>query len=320
MQKTLVLCAVVAVLGLFTYLIEPSFFTQFNLDNLARRSALLGIYAIGVGVVIIAGGIDLSIGSVVALTGYLTVVFAVHWDLPAVAVIPMIAVVGLCIGCIHGVLVAYMKLQPFVATLCGLLAYRGLARVVSGDNSGGIGEGQKTIKALAGGHFLEIPVPVWILLIVGVLVWLFLTRTIWGRYIYAIGNNEEAVMYSGINVARGKTLTYVLCGTLAALSGLLEVGDVGSVTPAGTGFFYELYAIAAAVLGGCSLRGGEGTISGIVLGAVMIRLIGNVTNLLGIPSQFEYVVLGLVILAGAMIDVLLERYRNRQIEVPMIGG
>jgi ribose transport system permease protein len=312
MQKTIVLGILVAALGLVTYLIEPSLFSQFNLDNLARRSALLGIYAIGVGVVIIAGGIDLSIGSVVAFTGYLTVVFAIQWNLPPLAVIPLIGALGLVIGLIHGVLIAHLKLPPFVATLCGLLVYRGLARVVSGDNSGGIGESQKFIKSLAGGHILGIPLPVWILCVVGVLVWLFLTRTVWGRYIYAIGNNEEAVLYSGINVARAKILTYVVSGVLAAFSGLLEVGDVGSVTPAGTGTFYELYAIAAAVLGGCSLRGGEGTVSGITLGAVMIRLIGNVTNLLGIPSQFEYVVLGMVILAGALIDVLLERYRSRE--------
>jgi ribose transport system permease protein len=201
-----------------------------------------------------------------------------------------------------------------VVTLCGLLAYRGLARVLSQDRTGSLGDQFTTVKFFTSGSLLGLPMPAWIALAVGAAAHVFLRYTIWGRYIYAIGNNEEASLYSGINVRRTKIITYVICSVLGAISGTLEASYIGSVTPSSTGTFYELYAIAAAVLGGCSLRGGQGMVLGILLGAVTIQLIGNVTRLLGVPSQFEYVILGTVILVGALVDASLERYGNRRLQ------
>jgi ribose transport system permease protein len=312
MRKIIALAILIAVLMLITYWINPNFATAFNISNLARKSALLSIYAIGVGVVIIAGGIDLSLGALVALTGYVSAMLIADKGYHPAAVIPLILLIGVAVGLLHGVLVAYANLQPFVVTLCGLLAYRGLARVISGDASGGISDQYAFVRSLTSGTVLGVPMPVWFVLFLGIIAYLFLSRTIWGTYIYAIGNNEQAALYSGINVKFTKILTFVICSVLGAFSGLLEVSEVGSITPAGTGTFYELYAIAAAVLGGCSLRGGEGTVLGIILGAVAIRLITNVTNMLGIPSQWEYVVLGSVILAGALVDAAIEKYRANQ--------
>ncbi|MBI4586892.1 MAG: ABC transporter permease [Planctomycetes bacterium] len=333
MRKIIALLILILFLVTFTYYREPNFLSEYNLSNLARNSALLSIYAIGVGFVIIAGGIDLSLGSVVALTGYLTAYLLSGLGWPPAAIIPIILLIGIAIGLLHGLLVANCRLQPFVVTLCGLLAYRGLARVLSGDQSGSLGSDQAFIRFLTKGTFLKmpafywseldkklvfgmikVPMPVWICLAIAIAAALFLTRTIWGRYIFAVGNNEEASLYSGVNVKLTKTITYVICSTLGALSGLLEASDVGTVMPSGTGTFYELYAIAACVLGGCSLRGGEGNILGILLGAIAIRLIRNVTNMLAIPSEMEYTVLGLVILAGALVDAALERYRSRAVQ------
>ncbi len=297
------------------------FLRPFNLENLIRRTALFGIISIGVGFVIITGGIDLSIGSVVCLVGCgLPWLLTVQgWPLPAA--LGAAVLVSLLIGLIHGLLITKLKLQPFVVTLCGLLMYRGLTRGFTGDQTQGFGQDYKGIRSLATAEiplpFVEgfgIPAPCIFLIVVAVIAGIFLNQTIYGRYLLALGRNEEAARYSGINTDRMVILAYVICSLTAGLGGVLFVMDVNSAQPVDFGNFYELYAIAAAVLGGCSLRGGQGTIVGVVIGAALMQVLRNMITLVdAIPTHIEYAVIGLVILGGVMADELVKRIAGRRV-------
>ena len=206
-----------------------------------------------------------------------------------------------------------MKLQPFVVTLCGLLIYRGAARFITDDQSQGFGSGFEGLRKIATGKiplpFSEhtLPAPFVTMLVVAIAAAIFLNLTIYGRYLLALGRNETAARYSGINTDRMVILAYVICSVLAGIGGILFSLDLNSVQPSGLGEFYELYAIAAAVLGGCSLRGGEGTILGVIIGAAVLRVLYNAINILGIPTHLEFAIIGLVILAGVIVDEVVKR-------------
>ena len=234
-------------------------------------------------------------------------------------VIPMILICSMCIGLIHGLLITRLKLQPFVVTLCGLLLYRGISRYITNDQSQGFGSGFQGLRQLAVGKvsipFVEgfmIPIPCFILLGLAIVAGIFLNSTIYGRYLFALGRNEMAAKYSGIQTERMTLLAYIVCSTLAGLGGILFALDVNSVQPAGLGEFYELYAIAAAVLGGCSLRGGEGSILGVIIGAAVLRVLYNAINILRIPTHLEFAIIGSVILAGVIVDELVKRYAAKR--------
>ena len=266
--------------------------------------------------VIITGGIDLSIGSLIGLVGCLLPMLLAAGYSPVIALLAVV-VLSLAIGLMHGLLITRLGLQPFVVTLCGLLFYRGFARWLTHDQVQGFGSSYEGLRQLAigkvslGGGF-ALPIPFFLLVIAGVLAALFLNRTIWGRYLLALGRNETAARYSGIQIERMKVLAYVLCSGTAGLGGILFALDVNSVQPAAHGNFYELYAIAAAVLGGCSLRGGEGSILGVVIGAAVMRLLYNAINVSGIPTQLEFAIIGAVILAGVIADELIRRVAGRR--------
>jgi ribose/xylose/arabinose/galactoside ABC-type transport system permease subunit len=166
-----------------------------------------------------------------------------------------------------------------------------------------------------------VPMPMLIMMTLAALAAVFLNRTIYGRYLLALGRNEEAARYSGINTHRMIVMAYMICSLLAGLGGILFALDINSIQPSGHGNFYELYAIAAAVLGGCSLRGGEGTILGVVIGAAVMRVLYNSINILGIPTQLEFAIIGMVILAGAIVDVVVKRVvaRRRALEQARLG-
>ena len=316
---------ILGILGLFififgaTYLKNPDFFSAYNMQNLVKWSSLFAIMGIGVAFVIITGGIDLSIGSVIGLVASL-MALAVDakdgwgWN-PGVAVIVML-MLSLCIGLVHGLLITKVKLQPFVVTLCGLLIYRGLARWMTDNKSMGYKGAEKIDNFFSGKVALTadfaLPAPFFFLVIVAILAGIFLNRTIWGRYLLALGNNEEGARYSGIQTDQLKIVAYVICSFLAGLAGLLFAFELNSVQPAGTGNFYELYAIAAAVLGGCSLRGGEGTILGVIIAAAVLRLLYNSINLVGISTHLEFAIVGAVILAGVTVDELIKRYAAKR--------
>lgn len=299
-----------------TAILEPdSFLSAYNLQNLTGWIGLFGILSIGVAFVIITGGIDLSIGSVVGLVGCLLPLFLVEHELSVPVALLSIVLISLAIGLVHGLLITKMRLQPFVVTLCGLLIYRGFSRWLTGDSTQGFGTGFKSLRYLARGKipvpFVEdfaLPIPFLITIGLGIVAAIFLNKTVFGRYLLALGRNEQAARFSGIKTDRMIILAYVICSFMAGLGGILFSLEINGVQPASHGEFYELYAFAAAVLGGCSLRGGEGSITGVIIGAALMRALYNSINLLGMPTELEFAIIGTVILVGVLADELAKRF------------
>ena len=300
------LCVVVAVLN-------PRFLAPANLQNMARLIGAYGIFSIGLGIVIITGGIDLSVGSVFALLGVLLSMMLTEWGWPsALAVLATIGI-GTALGGLHGLLITKVRVQPFIVTLCGLLFYRGLARFISNDETKGFGsaEGFETLRNVVTGSLFGVPTPFVILVIVSVIMWVVLHRSVYGRYLYAVGRNETAARYSGINSQRIVASAYLILGALVGIAGIVFAFYTNSISPSSHGNFFELYGIAAAVLGGCSLRGGEGSIIGILIGTALLQVLQNLVNLLGIPSSLNFAVMGAVILVGVIADQILQRRAAR---------
>jgi ribose transport system permease protein len=297
----IVLCAVVA-------LRSPQFLSAANIQNMTRLIGAYGIFSIGVGIVIITGGIDLSVGSLFALLGVLLSMMLVEWRWPAALAVLAVTALGCFLGTIHGLLITRLRMQPFIVTLCGLLLYRGLARYIASDVTKGFGSGKgfEWLRQLAAGGLFGIPMPFVLLTVVGAIAWIALHRSIYGRHLFAVGRNEEAARYCGIDTRNTIAGAYAISGTLAAVSAILIAFYTNSISPSSHGNFYELYAIAAAVVGGCSLRGGEGSIVGIVLGTALLQVIRNLVNLMDIPSSLDFAVMGAVILAGAIADEIVK--------------
>jgi ribose transport system permease protein len=319
MKKIFGILALFIAVCVITAAAKPVFLTAYNLENLVRWIGLFGIISIGVSFVIITGGIDLSIGSVIGLVGCLLPLLLMQYGLSVPAALGIVVLVSLAIGLFHGVLVTKLKLQSFIVTLCGLLLYRGIARWITGDATQGLRQAYPGLRSLATGKIplpfvenFQLPVPFLIMLGLAVLAAVFLNQTIYGRYLLALGRNEQAARYSGINTDRMIIVAYVICALLAGLGGILFALDLNSIQPATHGYFYELYAIAAAVLGGCSLRGGEGSIFGVVIGTAVMRVLYNSINLLGIPTTLEFAIIGVVILAGVIADELVKRLAARR--------
>jgi ribose transport system permease protein len=297
-----VLCAIVTALN-------PRFMSPANLQNTARLIGAFGIFSLGLGLVIISGGIDLSVGSAFALLGVLLSIMLTEWHLPWPAAVVVIIALGALVGVFHGVLITRLGLQPFIVTLCGLLLYRGLARFIANDETKGFGDaaGFKLLQRLATGSILDVPTPFIALVVVSAVMWVVLHRSVYGRHLYATGRNEVAARYSGVNAHRVIVLAYVILGALTGLAAIVFAFYTNSISPSSHGSFFELYGIAAAVLGGCSLRGGEGSIVGILLGTTLLQVLQNLVNLLGIPSSLNFAVMGGVILVGVVGDQVLQR-------------
>jgi len=320
MKKILGILGLLIVVCVVTALLSDRFLTAYNVENLIRRTSLFGILSIGVAFVIITSGIDLSIGSIVCLVGcglpWLLTVKGV--SVPVALVVVVLISGGL--GLLHGTIITKLKIQPFVVTLCGLLIYRGLTRGLTQDQTMGFGNEFKGLRILATGKvpvpFMDnfsLPAPFIILIVVGVIAAIFLNKTIYGRYLMALGRNEQAARFSGINTDRMIILAYVICGLTSGLGGLLFVLDVNSAQPVDFGNFYELYAIAAAVLGGCSLRGGEGTICGVIIGSALMQVLQNMIQLVDwLPKSTEFAIIGVVILGGVMADELIKRFAAKR--------
>jgi len=302
----MVLCAIVATAS-------PQFLSVVNLQNVARLVGTYGIFSIGVGIVIITGGIDLSVGSICALLGVLLSMMLVEWHWPPAAALAAVLALGAILGAWHGLLVTRLGLQPFIVTLCGLLLYRGAARYIADDSTKGFGTGQgfEWVRALASGSVGGVPMPFVVMCVVAAIAWVLLHRSVYGRHLFAVGHNAEAARYSGVGTKTVVAWAYVLSGVLAAVSAVIIAFYTNSISPASHGNFYELYAIAAAVVGGCSLRGGEGTVLGIVIGAALLQVLRNLVNLLDIPGSLDFAVMGAVILIGAVADQLFGRRMQR---------
>ena len=312
-KKDLGLLVLILVVGTIVALINPRFLSPINLANTANLVGLFGLFAIGQGFVIITGGIELSVGSVIALLGVLFVSLVADGMFWPVVAILMLAL-GVLIGLAHGFLITRMGMQPFIVTLCGLLIYRGVARFYTADATAGFVFGQTFpwLEWLTVGRTAGVPHSFVAMLAVAAVMWVVLHRSVFGRHLYAVGKNEEAARYAGVRTGRVIVAAYVICAVLTALAAIFFAMYTRSISPASHGGFYELYAIAAAVLGGFSLRGGEGSIVGVVLGAVLLQVLQNLVNLLGIPSSLNFAVMGSVILIGVLADQQIAELRRRR--------
>jgi len=247
----------------------------------------------------------------------------VPWQLAAL----LILAIGFLMGLAHGVLITRKRMQPFVVTLCGLLIYRGIARFYTEDATAGFPFGVRfedleyittgrtdLVAIVTNGAFTSIPIPHAFLcmLVLAAVTWVVLHRSVFGRHLYAVGKNEEAARFSGIRTGLVIVTAYVLCAVLTSLSAIFLAMYTRSILPSSHGNFYELYAIAAAVLGGFSLRGGEGSIVGVVLGTILLQMLQNLVNLLGIPSSLNFAVSGSVILVGVLADQEYAEFRRRR--------
>ena len=315
MKKELGIFILLIVLCVIVAIINPNFLLSNNLQNLARQIGAFGIFSIGLGLVIITGGIELSVGSMMALLGVLLSMMLTEYGYGVAVAIAACIGLAMALSLGHGLLITKLNMQPFIVTLCGLLFYRGLARFITNDQTKGFGavEGLDSLRFLANGNlFGIIPMPFVLLLIIAAIAWVILHRSVYGRYLFATGRNSEAARYAGINTNAIITATYVISGALTAISGIILAFYTNSVSPANHGNAYELYGIAAAVLGGCSLRGGEGSIVGILIGTALLQVLRNLVNLLGIPSSLDFAVMGAVILIGVMADQIFTERRNRR--------
>jgi ribose transport system permease protein len=314
LKKDLGLLVLILVVGLVVSILNPRFLSPINLGNTANLIGLFGLFSIGAGIVIITGGIDLSVGSVFALLGVVYIDLLVGWQVSWWLATIVVVLGGVVLGAINGFLITRLRLQPFIVTLCGLLIYRGIARYYTNDGTAGFEYGQSfpTLEWLTAGRTLGVPHSFIMFVVVAAVMGLVLHRSVFGRYLFAVGKNEEAARYSGIRTERVVAAAYIISGALAGLSSIYLAMYTRSISPASHGNFYELYGIAAAVLGGCSLRGGEGSILGIVLGAILLQILQNLVNLLGIPSSLNFAVMGGVILIGVVADQQLARLRERR--------
>ncbi|GAE27982.1 inositol transport system permease protein [Halalkalibacter wakoensis JCM 9140] len=279
-------------------ILTPHFLSTTNLINIVRQMSIIGIIAIGVTPIIITKGIDLSSGSLIALVSVVVATFA-QGDFPIVVPILVALGVGLLVGLVNGTLVAKGMLAPFIATLGMMTAARGAAMLYSdGRPIGGISE---TFTFIGQGMIAGIPVPVIIFGFVGLVTWILLNKTKIGKYVYAIGGNEQAAVTAGINVSRIKLMVYAYAGLLGGVAGMILTARIASGQPQ-AGIMFELDAIAAAVIGGTSLFGGIGTVGGTIIGALIIGVMNNGLDLLGVSSYWQQIVKGAIIVAAVYID------------------
>lgn len=313
-KKDIGLLVLILAVGAVVAFINPRFLSPINLANTANLVGLFGIFAIGQGFVIITGGIELSVGSVIALLGVLFVDLIASYGMPWPVSLVLMLVLGGLIGLAHGLLITRLNMQPFIVTLCGLLIYRGIARWYTADGTVGFQFGQSfpTLDWLTIGRTGGVPHSLIAMLVIAAVMWVVLHRSVFGRYLFAVGKNEEAARYAGVPTGRVIVAAYVICAVLTAIAAIFFAMYTKSISPSSHGNFYELYAIAAAVLGGFSLRGGEGSIIGVVLGAVLLQMLQNLVNLLGIPSSLNFAVMGSVILAGVLADQQFDAFRRRR--------
>ncbi len=275
---------------------------------IGQRLGLYGILTVAAGLLIIAGGIDLSMGSTVCLCSTVFGLLVVSQKWPVPLAFAAIMVLGALIGVANGLLITKLRLQPFMVTLCGLFVFRSIARCLTNDSKiEELAQPLREWSAFFEGALLGIPVYLLILLALVVVGVIFLHFSVAGRYFVAIGSNEQAARFSGIPTDYYKILSYVLCSSLTALYSFLALMNSPSVAPSSAGLGDELIAIAGAVLGGCSLRGGEGTIYGMIVGALIIRMLAMMNTFWGIPSAAEGLMIGSILLAGIILDEVLRR-------------
>ncbi len=298
-QKSLI--ALVFLIVVVSFL-NPNFFTIDNILNILRQTSVNAIIAVGMTLVILTAGIDLSVGSVLALCGaFAASLIAI--EVPVMIAVPTALFAGAALGAISGIIIAKGKVQAFIATLVTMTLLRGVTMVYTDGRpiSTGFTDTADAFAWFGTGYALGIPVPVWIMVIVFAAVWYLLNHTRFGRYVYALGGNESATRLSGINVDKVKIGVYAICGLLSALAGIIVTSRLSSAQPT-AGMGYELDAIAAVVLGGTSLMGGKGRIMGTLIGALIIGFLNNALNLLDVSSYYQMIAKAVVILLAVLVD------------------
>lgn len=311
MQRLMAFGALIVLFIVFS-IASPFFFKFDNIVGILLATAVNGILALGVTFVIITAGIDLSVGTVMTFSAVMTGVFITYWGLPVPVGIIGGMLAGALAGFVNGVVISRMKIPPFIATLGMLYVTRGLSLVISGVKPIYFNDAP-SFRTVAMGSVLgriipglEIPNAILILFVAAIIANLILTKTILGRYTFAIGSNEEATRLSGVNVAAWKTAVYALCGLFSGLAGVVIASRLSSAQPA-LGAGYELDAIAAAVIGGTSLSGGEGTIVGTIIGALLISTLTNGLRILAVPQEWQMVVTGGIVILAVFLDILRRR-------------
>lgn len=284
---------------------SKDFFTANNMISILQQAAIKGTIAIGMTLVIITAGIDLSVGSITGLSAAVAAMIMVKNGADSIptAIAAAIAIGFIC-GLINGELISRFKLQPFLVTMGTLSLYRGIEYIYTGAVT--VRGLPPVFSSTMNAWNDSIPIPVIVMLAVLAIVYLVIKYTKWGRYVYAIGGNEEATRLSGVNVNRTRVATYTLMGVICAIAGLLYLGRIGSAD-ANTGTGYEMDAIAAAAIGGASLAGGKGNLIGTILGAIMLAALQNGLTLLKVQSFYQTAATGLIIIIAVIID----RFTNR---------
>lgn len=296
-----IFAAFAIILITLTILSPEAFARPANLINILKQASINGILAAGMMYVIISGGIDLSVGSIVALSGVMAAHFSHPGEYPLIVPIMIALSVGALVGLFNGIGVAYGNIPPFIVTLGTMTIVRGVALIAAnGQPVFGV---TKEFEALAGGFvFNTIPNLVVYFVVITLVLAFVLTRTVFGRRVYAIGGNETAAKVSGINVERIKLAVYTLCGFLAGIAGILLASRIISGNPT-SGQAYELDAIAAVIIGGVSMSGGAGKWYGTVIGALLMAVISNGLDILNVSSHFQLVIKGLIIIVAVLIDI-----------------
>jgi len=298
-QKSLI--ALIVLIFIVSFMNEY-FFTVDNLLNILRQTSVIAILAAGMTLVILTAGIDLSVGSTLALCGAFAASM-ISMEIPVLIAVPVSLAGGAALGSLAGVIIAKGKVQAFIATLVTMTLLRGVTMVYTDGRpiSTGFTDVADSFAWFGTGYLLSIPVPVWLMVGVFAGIWYLLNHTRFGRYIYALGGNESATLLSGINVDRIKIAVYSICGLLSALAGIIITSRLSSAQPT-AGMGYELDAIAAVVLGGTSLAGGKGRIMGTLIGALIIGVLNNALNLLDVSSYYQMIVKAAVILLAVLVD------------------
>jgi len=309
-QKLLAFSSLVLLVIVFSIL-SPNFFQPYNLIAIMLATAVNGVLAIGVTFVIITGGIDLSVGTTMTFTAVMAAQTVAVWNLPVALGVLMALLVGAICGLASGVMVAKFKIPPFIATLGMNMLTKGLSLIIAHSKPIYFTNAPSFSKISMGTMFpflqnFQIPNAVIILFVLAVLASFVLNNTIFGRYTFAIGSNEEAVRLSGINTDRWKIAVYAVNGLICGIAGVLIASRLNSAQPA-LGQGYELDAIAAAVIGGTSLSGGEGTILGTIIGAFIMSTLTNGLRILSVPQEWQIVTTGIIIIFAVYMDMLRKR-------------
>lgn len=294
------LILVLILLCIIFQLKNPLFFTFDNVIAVLRQLSIYGVVGIGMGVLLLNGYLDLTVGSIVGFCGVLVAMLMTQFGFPVWAAIILTLLAGAAIGAFNGTVITVTGIPPFIFTLAMTAAYRGIIYLITGGKTiSGFSDG---FLAIGRKSLLKIPVPVIIFFIVLFIVWFILNKTTFGRSVYICGGNPMAARYSGLNVKRTAIISYAICGMTAAIAGIILASKLASAQPT-LGNSYEMEAISVAAIGGISLAGGVGSITGVLLGALILGVIDNGMIMMGITSYWQMVVKGVVIVAAVIFDI-----------------